>query len=271
MPSQSLRNRAFALIASIAVAAFSSLAAADPPSRVARLGYMSGDVSFSPAGVNDWVRASVNRPLTTGDRLWVDSRARAEIQVGGAKVRMASNTSVSILNLDDRVAQLRLSQGTLNVSVRRLGRNQIFEVATPNLAFTLTQPGEYRITVDPDGYATDIFVRRGQGEAYGDGAAYVIDSRQAYSFTGTGLRDYEYVNAPRADDFDRWSSDRDRRYDSSPSARYVSQDVIGYEDLDANGNWRVDATYGSVWYPNRVSAGWAPYRDGHWAWVDPWG
>ncbi len=266
-----LRLRLVAFVAGAVMLASSGLASADPPSRVARMGYLSGNVSYSPAGVNDWLRASINRPLTTGDRIWVDSRARAEIQIGGAMVRVNSDTSVSILNLDDRIAQLRLAQGTLNVRVRRLGRDQVFEVDTPNLAFTLSQPGEYRITVDPDGYATDIFVRRGQGEAYGDGAAYIIDSRQGYSFTGSNLRDYEYIGAPRFDDFDRWSSDRDRRYENSPTARYVSQDVIGYEDLDATGNWRLDATYGNVWFPNRVSAGWAPYRDGHWAWVDPWG
>ena len=271
MTIQSLSIRACAFVTSVALLAFSSFVSADPPSRVARVGYMSGNVSFSFAGENDWVRASTNRPLTTGDRLWVDSRARTEIQIGGAVVRVSSNTSLSILNLDDRIAQLRLSQGTLIVRVRRLDRNQIFEVATPNLAFTLTQPGEYRISVDPEGYATDIYVRRGQGEAYGDGAAYIIDSRQGYSFTGTNLRDYELVSSPRPDDFDRWSRDRDRRSENSASARYVSQDVIGYEDLDSNGNWRVDETYGSVWFPNRVSAGWAPYRDGHWAWVDPWG
>ncbi len=85
------------------------------------------------------------------------------------------------------------------------------------------------------------------------------------------MRDYQYVDAPRLDEFDRWASDRDRRYDNSVSARYVSQDVVGYQDLDANGTWRVDATYGNVWVPNRVAAGWAPYRDGHWAWIDPWG
>ena len=266
-----LRLRAVAFVTGVVVLASSGLVSADPPSRVARMGYLSGNVSYSPAGENDWIRASINRPLTTGDRLWVDSRARAEIQIGGALVRMNANTSVSILNLDDRIAQVRLSQGTLNVRVRRLARNQVFEVNTPNLAFTLLQPGEYRISVDPNGYATDVFVRRGQGEAYGDGAAYVIDSRQGYSFTGTDLRDYEYLDAPRYDDFDRWSADRDRRYDNSPSARYVSQDVVGYEDLDSNGSWRVDETYGSVWFPSRVSAGWAPYRDGHWAWVDPWG
>jgi hypothetical protein len=114
-------------------------------------------------------------------------------------------------------------------------------------------------------------MRKGQGEAYGDGAAYVIDSRQQYQFTGTNLREYQYVAAPRLDEFDNWGSERDRRYDSSVSARYVSQDVVGYQDLDANGTWRTDASYGNVWYPNRVSAGWAPYRDGHWAWIDPWG
>ena len=84
-------------------------------------------------------------------------------------------------------------------------------------------------------------MRRGQGEVYGEGASYVVDSRQPYRFTGTGLRDYQHFAAPGPDEFDRWSSDRDRSYDSSVSARYVSPDVVGYQDLDANGTWRVDA------------------------------
>ena len=265
MKTQPLRLLAFAFVAGVAVLAFSGWASADPPSRVARLGYMTGAVSFSPAGENDWVQARINRPLTTGDRLWADAGARAEIQVGGAMIRMHAGTSVSVLNLDDQITQLQLTQGTLNVRVRRLDRDQAFEVDTPNLAFSLVQPGEYRIEVDPDGNATTIFVRKGQGEVYGEDAAYAIDSRQAYRFYGTGLREYEYVDAPRLDDFDLWASDRDRRYDNSASARYVSQDVVGYQDLDDNGTWRVDASYGNVWYPNRVDSGWAPYRDGHWA------
>ena len=255
----------------IAIATASGWARADPPSRVARLGYATGAVSFSPAGENDWVRATMNRPLSTGDRLWSDARARAEIQIGGAVVRMSANTGISILNLDDEIVQLQLTQGTLNVRVRRLERNQAFEIDTPNLAFTLRQPGEYRIEVDPDGYATDVYVRRGQGEAYGEGAAYVVDSRQPFRFSGTNLRDYDYISQRQTDEFDRWSRDRDRRLDNSTSARYVSPDVVGYEDLDTNGVWRNDATWGNVWYPSRVASGWAPYRDGHWAWIDPWG
>jgi hypothetical protein len=258
-------------VACLAILASGTAAYADPPSRVARLGYLTGPVSFSPSGENDWVDARLNRPLTTGDRLWSDAGARAELQFGGAMIRMGAGTGVSLLNMNDRVAQLQLTQGRLNVRVRRVEVGQVFEVDTPNLAFTVRQPGEYRIDVDPDGNATTIAVRRGQGEAYGEGAAYVIDSRQPYRFMGTGLRAYEAVEAPQFDDFDRWSSDRDRRYDNSNSARYVSGDVVGYQDLDDNGTWRVDQTFGYVWVPNRVPYGWAPYRDGHWAWIDPWG
>ncbi len=269
MPSSSPRLWVF--LVGIALFALSGWAAADPPSRAARLGYMSGAVSFSPAGENDWVQATQNWPLTSGDRLWADTDSRAEMQVGGAALRMGASTSVTLLNLDDSIGQVQLNQGVLKIRVRRLGPGQAFEVDTPNLAFTLGRPGEYRIEVDPTGDATAVMVQNGQGEVYGDGASYVIDSGQGYRFRGTGLRDYEHIGAAQDDDFDRWASDRDRRSDNSASARYVSSDVVGYEDLDNNGTWRKDPDYGNVWVPNRVAADWTPYHEGHWAWVDPWG
>lgn len=250
---------------------FSSLVAAEPPSRAARLGYLSGTVSFSPAGQPDWVRAAVNRPLTTGDRLWTGSGSRAELQIGGAALRMGPSTSMDVLNLDDRITQVQLSQGSLKIRVRSLGPRQTFEVATPNLAFTLRRPGEYRIEVDAEDDATLVMVSSGDAEVYGEGASYTVDSRRAFRFYGTDLSDYETLPAQRDDEFDRWSRERDRRGDNSVSARYVSSEVVGYEDLDDNGSWRIDATYGSVWTPTRVASGWTPYRDGHWSWVDPWG
>lgn len=255
----------------VALLVFSGSASADPPTRIARLGYTSGAVSLSPSGEDDWSRAALNRPLTIGDRLWTDARARAEIQLGGAMVRMGAQTSLSVLNLDEGITQLQLTQGTLTLRVRRLDRNQVFEVDTPNLAFTLRQPGLYRIEVAPDGQDTTIVVRKGQGQAHGERASYVIGASQAYRFSGTDLDDYERLAPTRLDEFDRWSDARDRSYDNSASARYVSSDVLGYQDLDANGSWRVEPSYGRVWVPTRVSSDWAPYRDGHWTWVDPWG
>ena len=71
----------------------SSVAAADPPARVARLAHINGAVSFSPAGEEEWVQATANRPLITGDRVWVDAGSRAELQFGGAAIRLGASTS----------------------------------------------------------------------------------------------------------------------------------------------------------------------------------
>ena len=81
----------------------------DPPSRVARLGYMEGSVSFQPAGEPDWVQAVANRPMTTGDKLWADKDSRAELQLGSAVIRLDANTGFSFLNLDDNTVQIQLT------------------------------------------------------------------------------------------------------------------------------------------------------------------
>jgi hypothetical protein len=252
--------------------AFAGWAHADPPSRVARIAYVSGDASFSPGSEPDtWVHARINRPMVTGDRMWVERGARAELQLGQAAIRAAGGTSLSLLNLDDRVVQLQLNEGTLNVRVRRLDRGQTFEIDTPNLAYSIRRPGNYRIQVDPNGDATTVLARVGLAEAYGEGRAFVTSERVTYRFFGAGLREYQTFTRWGPDEFDRWASDRDRRWDNSASRRFVSTDMIGYEDLDANGTWRRVPDYGNVWIPNRVPANWAPYHDGHWAWVEPWG
>ena len=260
-----------AVFAGAAMLLLSGAGMADPPARVARLSFFSGPVSFSPAGEDEWVLATPNRPLITGDRLWADAGGRAELQAGSIALRLGASTNVNVLNLDDRTTQLELTQGSLYVRVLRIDRGDMVEIDTPNLAFTINSVGRYRIDVDADGNVTTLAVSAGQGEAYGEGAAYRIGAGDRYSFSGTGLRDYEYSDIGAPDEFDRWAADRDRRYDTSVSARYVSRDVIGYQDLDQYGSWSVVADYGNVWYPRSTPSGWAPYRTGHWAWIDPWG
>lgn len=76
---------------------------------------------------------TINRPLGTGDRPRSDVRAHAEVQIRGAMTRMNAGTGVSLLNLDDRIAEMQLMEGKLNVHVRRLEPDQVFEVDTPNL------------------------------------------------------------------------------------------------------------------------------------------
>jgi FecR protein len=243
----------------------------DPPGRVARLGYMQGSVSFQPAGETDWVGAVPNRPMSTGDQLWTDQGSRAEVQLGSAVIRLGANTGFSFLSLDDDTVQIQLTSGAINITVRRLGEGDDFEVDTPNQAFTAFQPGHYRVEASPDGNSTIISVRDGEGEADGGGQTFDLRGGQRGTFSGTDQLYADVQPIYRPDEFDNWSSTRDHRYDSSRSAHYLSGEVVGYEDLDDYGDWRDDPNYGHVWYPNRVAAGWAPYHDGHWDWISPWG
>jgi hypothetical protein len=243
----------------------------DPPSRVARLGYMEGSVSFDPAGQQDWVEATPNRPMTTGDKLWADKDSRAELQLGSASIRLSANTGMSFLNLDDRTVQIQLTSGALNVRVRRLNRDDVFEIDTPNQAFSVYQPGSYRLEASEDGSYTVISVREGQGESTGNGQTFTLHRGQKGTFSGTETLNAEVDNIGEPDQFDNWAYQREHRYEGSRSAHYLSPDVVGYEDLDDNGDWRDDSNYGHVWFPNHVEADWAPYHNGHWAWVAPWG
>ena len=261
------------LAAAILMLTFAVAASADddPPGRVARIRYLQGSVSFQPAGESDWVSAVTNRPMTTGDQLWADAGSRAEVQIGSAIIRVDANTGFSFLNLDDRTVQIQLTEGTLNLRVQRLARDEVFEVDTPNQAFSVTQPGQYRVEAGADGNSSMVIVRQGQGEVTGGGRTYNVSSGQSGTFTGTDSLDGYVSAAGNPDDFDNWGQSRDRQYDGSQSARYVSHDVVGYEDLDNNGTWRSDPTYGNVWTPTSVQSGWAPYHNGHWVWIAPWG
>src|SRR5215471_6284844 len=115
----------------------------DPPSRAAQLSFLNGTVSFQPGGVEDWVPATLNRPLTTGDRLWTENGARAELHLGSAAFRLNGHTNFSFINLDDRAAQVQLSLGTLSVRVRRLAEDESIEIDTPQAALSILRPGEY--------------------------------------------------------------------------------------------------------------------------------
>jgi len=244
----------------------------DPPSVVARLAYSQGAVSFQPAGTEDWVDAGINRPVTTGDKLWSDQDGRVELQLDASTIRLFHSTGFSFLNLNDNVTQVRLTEGTILVRVRHLDDNETYEIDTPNLAFSITRPGTYRINVDEGGDATSIRVRDGEGQVTGGGASYSVRTHDDAVFSGTDQlsADVQDLSADY-DEFDTWSANRDRGREHSRSAQYVSQDVVGYEDLDDHGDWRDSPEYGHVWYPRVEVADWAPYHYGHWAYIEPWG
>ena len=216
----------------------------DPPGRVARLNFSQGSISFRPAGEDDWVTGVPNRPMVTGDDLWADEDSRAEVHIGSTAIRLGSKTGITFLALDDRTTQIRLAQGSVILRVRHVDDDDNYEIDTPNIAFTLLQPGEYRIDVSEDGSQTVTEVWHGRGRVTGGGFSYNVVAGQSASFTGSDHLDYDLGQIPDRDDFDGWAFARDDREDQADSANYVSREMTGYEDLDDNGDWSYVAGYG---------------------------
>src|SRR5579864_7363745 len=178
--------------------------AQDPPGRVARLNYSQGSISFRPAGEDDWVTAVPNRPMVTGDDLWADENARAEVHVGSAAIRLGAQTGITFLTLDDNNTQIRLAQGSLILRVRHVDDDDTYEIDTPNIAFNLLQPGEYRVDVSEDGSQTITTVWHGRGRVTGGGFSYNVFANQSATFTGSDHLDYDLGQIPDRDGFDDW-------------------------------------------------------------------
>jgi hypothetical protein len=244
----------------------------DPPGRVGRMTLAEGAISFAAAGSSDWVNIQPNRPLTRGDRLWVDRASRGELHVGGTALRLGALTNLEILALDDQSTELNLTQGTLNIRIRDIMPGERYEIGTPNLAVAITQPGEYRIDVDPARDTTHVSVFSGVGTLYGENRETLnLASGQNLVFSGRNLAQAARAGPISRDGLDQWAQERDLQADQSMAARYVSRDVIGYQQLDTYGEWRNDPAWGPVWVPRVSVADWAPYRYGHWSWIAPWG
>ncbi len=244
------------------------------PGRIARLSFTQGSVSLQAVGETVWAPAPVNRPMVAGDYLRTDATGRAELQMEEATVRMGAGTDFTFLALEDRALRMRMSAGVVYLRVRNLDENDVIEVETPQATASILRPGNYRLEVNDSGGVTVLKVSSGMMEARGAGQSVVVRAQQTATLTGSAGRFASTTGTLGApDSFDEWSLERDLRMDNSlatESSKYVSEDVVGYEDLDTYGEWRSEPEYGHVWSP-RVVAGWSPYRFGRYSYVGGWG
>jgi hypothetical protein len=240
---------------------------ADPPSRAARLNYVTGAVSLAPAGLPDeWGEAFVNRPLTVGDRLWADAGARAELRLGSTALRIDGGTSLDVLDIDDRMLQVSIDQGRVQVRTRG-GNGGNAEIDTPAAAIVVNGAADVRVDVDASTGRTFVAVRTGRANVYTPSESFDLATGETTRIDADG-RYYTVGRAGARDAFDNFAYARDARW---KEPRYVSTEMTGYEDLDSYGAWQPAAEYGNVWFPRQVATDWVPYRDGRWVWVEPWG
>jgi hypothetical protein len=235
----------------------------------ARLSYTVGSVSFWRPGGIDWAPAQVNTPLAAGDELYTARDGNLEVQVSGqAFVRAWGDTQLGVVHQDPGYVQLRVSAGHVALDFRALDPGEVVEVATPAAAFTIEQPGYYRVDVTTQ---RTTFVTRRSGQAAiatASGPAGVVAPGEAVVLEGDDPSQLRRMAAAEPDVWDRWNEARTAALVASGSARYVAPQVYGVNELDRYGTWHTEPTYGAVWVPAGVPVGWAPYSTGRWIW-DP--
>lgn len=256
-------------VAALALAtAWPAAAQQEPPGRVARLSQPDGVQWAGPEGA--WRAAEPHWPFTQGDRIRVGAGSRAELHAGAHALRLQGPAELSIEALDDDDLRLTLQQGSLNLRVRELGSHERIEVSTQNLALLVDQPGELRIDVDAD--STRVAARAGSATLFGEnGESTSLAPAQQARYVGRNLQAVLLQGSGPRDALDQWAAERNQAEEQSISAQYLSRETLGYQELDAYGDWSSHAEYGTVWYPRVPAAGWAPYRNGQWRWVAPWG
>lgn len=234
-----------------------------------RLSYLEGDVGFWRYGAEDWTDARLNTPLAAGDALYVDGDGTLELQFGSrAFIRASDDTELSVVNQTSDFLQVKVTSGRVSFDLRALPAGTSIELNTPNAVFTLERAGYYRVEVDDE---VRFITRRG-GQATmvpAGGSAMSIYPSEEIVVEGTHQARAETYVAPELDGWDRWNYDRTEDIIDTASQRYLSSEIAGAEDLDRYGRWRVVPQYGTVWVPDGLHAGWAPYTTGRWVW-DPY-
>jgi hypothetical protein len=236
-----------------------------PPARVGQVANLSGSVSYNGAGSNgQWVAATANYPLTDGDSLFTQSASQAAIAIDASLLTLGPNTELQINTLDDTSLTATESQGEVFLNLTGLQPGETTTINTPRGAVTLTQNGAYDIAAGDAGDPTTVAVLAGaasigQLEIPAGQEGYITGTDQPTAQLGALQRD-AFMNSVLGES-------------SPPPPPYVPpvvQQMTGAAELSTYGSWDQSPQYGAVWYPS-VDSGWAPYREGHWAFVAPWG
>lgn len=274
-----------------------------------RIQRVDGEVVFSDsladADANaEWTAATANQPFSAGDRIYTRDNSRTSLAFSGRNfARLDPNTSLDIVSLGDRRTQLALRDGSAMFDIGYLGRNELFEVATPYGAVNFDEPGLYNVGFDNNGNVL-VSVLSGLAQVVGLGGTGQISKGEMLTLAGQAASELllSRLNGQDAgrqvDDYYRYQypnsyDGRYRNYDAylddpyaydpyrrNASYQYASSTIPGINDLDYYGDWQNVDGYGNAWRP-RVDSGWTPYQQGSWTndypygptWVssEPWG
>ncbi|MES3024876.1 MAG: DUF6600 domain-containing protein, partial [Pseudomonadota bacterium] len=240
----------------------------DLPTLVGRISLTQGDVTLATDGDGDEANpARVNWPLTSRNEITTGRGARTEFRIGSTAVRLDAETSLEITEMGDDRLRLHLHYGSASVRIRNPEVLAGFELTTPNGRVIMREAGRIRVDAGRNEDVTVVSVFEGLAQVDGNGDGLTVRAGRRAELRESGLRTALAANSG----FDDWALLRDRSDERVTATRYVDREMTGYEELDQHGMWSDNSEYGPVWMPRSVPSGWAPYRDGRWAYVAPWG
>ncbi len=253
----------------------------DAGSSVARISVLHGNVTMQRGDSGDTVAASINAPVNVGDYLSTpagDSRAEVQLDANDF-VRVGANSQLRFTQLDANNETLQLAAGTIELRMFKYVADP--QVDTPSISIRPNVAGQYRVSVASDG-STTFTVRSGSADLLAPQGRQTIGAGLTVVISGTSSNPViRPVAVVAYDDFDSWNAQRDQYAQQAYSDQYINPDMVGADDLNADGHWVWEPDYGNVWVPYGVAPGWAPYHDGRWAWepyygwtwvgYEPWG
>jgi hypothetical protein len=246
---------------------------------VARVSYINGQVSTMRADTDQWAAAILNAPLVNGDKVSTGDGSRAEIELDYANVlRLNGRTEASIANLSHAQIQVQVAQGLVDYWVDKNNQANL-EIDTPNVAVHPLEPGVYRVEVD-SASETKIIVRKGRAQVSTPQGSAELKQNEMMDVQGVENPQYQIVDAPGQDQWDRWNNQRDSIIANARSWQYDNNYYTGTENLDTYGQWQYVPGYDWCWTPY-IDEGWVPYSNGTWEWepyygwtwvsYEPWG
>ncbi len=244
-----------------------SSASGDPPGRVGRIARLEGTVSSHGAGATQWTPAVLNFPVSSGDALWTQPQAQADLQVGDSLITLADSTELDVATLDDRNLLATEPQGALFLDLRDLRPGETYTINTPRGAVQIATPGEYEVLAGDSATPTRVVVVRGAAQL--TAGTLALRAGQGQMAVATGAQDVQGDVEPLSA-YDPFLTAMLAHNSAPATAPPAVQGMTGTQDLAQYGSWQNDPQYGQVWAP-QVAPDWVPYRDGSWSYVAPWG
>ncbi len=258
--------------------------AEDPPlSRVGRVSAVDGTLALRPAG-GEWTDSGVNDPVASGMSVRTAPQGRAVLRSGAETIALSAATELDLAQLDASATWLVLRRGRIGVrlapqtaaplvhggGVPGVAPARNIEIDIPRGGVWLLTQGDYYITAGDEHMPARIAVLDGRVRFVGKGLDTVIATGSA-NVLGGGDPVVASLDGAAADDFVAWWRPAGGADADQEALRYLSAEMTGTAALDGNGSWETVDGYSAVWFPKTIPDDWAPYRDGHWRWIQPWG